>query len=123
MALREEFLPEYGKLRIYLPTSLVGRVVGNGAGGASTAFGYWTFQPRIHTAFISHLTEMFGSVRTGHAGLYNVKNTILIFLLNPHGTHYIEISATADTAADIPYVASAVYAAIRQGARQYYFFG
>ena len=119
MALREEFLPEYGKLRIYLPTSLVGSVVG----GASAAFGYWTFQLRIHAALVGHLTEMFGSVRTGHAGLYNVKNTILIFLLNPHGTHYIEISTTADTAADIPYVASAVYAAIREGTRQYYFFG
>ena len=119
MALREEFLPEYGKLRIYLPTSLVGSIVG----GASAAFGYWTFQSRIHTAFVGQLTEMFGPLRPSQPGFYNIKNAILIFLVNPHGTHYIEISATADTAADIPYVASAVYAAIREGARQYYFFG
>ena len=121
MAFREEFLPEYNKLRSYLPASLVGSIVADMAN--ANAFGYWTFQPRIHTALIGHLTEMFGSVRLGHAGLYNIKNTILIFLLNPHDIHYIEISATDATAADIPYVASAIYAAIREGARQYYFFG
>lgn len=119
MALREEFLPEYGKLRIYLPTSLVGSVVVDGY----APFGYWTFQPRINSAFVGHLTEMFGPLRPSQPGLYNIKNAILIFLINTHGAHFIEISATDATVADIPYVASAVYAAIRQGARQYYFFG
>ena len=121
MALREEFLPEYCKLRIYLPTSLVGSVVLADATGAP--FGYWTFQPRINAAFVGHLTEMFGPLRPSQPGFYNIKNVILIFLINTHGEHFIEISATDATVADIPYVASAVYAAIRQGARQYYFFG
>jgi len=121
MALKEEFLPEYNKLRIYLPASLVGTVIA----GCGDAFGYWSFQPRVHAAFLTYLADMFGAGALGPTptGLYNIKNTILIFLLFVHGKYIIEITATADTAADIPYVASAVYAAIRDGSRSYSFFG
>lgn len=121
MSLQEEFLPEYNKLRIYLPASLVGTVIA----GCGDAFGYWAFQPRVHSAFLAYLADMFGAgaTRPSPAGLYNIKNIILIFLLFAHGKYIIEISATAATAADIPYVASAVYAAIRDGSRSYSFFG
>jgi hypothetical protein len=121
MSLQEEFIPEYNKLRIYLPDSLVGTVIA----GCGDAFGYWSFQPRVHAAFLAYLADMFGAgaTRPSPAGLYNIKNTILIFLLFVHGTYIIEISATAATAADIPYVASAAYAAIRDGSRSYSFFG